>query len=394
MIFENGLRNRSIYAKKRLVMNKKALLTTASFILSTAIAHADVSMREDYNFEIGPITTPKTYIMENMKSQPQLSLQPLDEKKTDSLPASLIVAFAEFAYSVDNNQGWDTGDKEIYNMLINDGWQLDPFIGTTGAADNQVESVSGLLAFKDNHVVIATRGTEMDNWNDWLTNFRFSRSPIGRIFPSEANKISAITAQFFGVDGEIANGFLQTHLSSWDYIQKAIMKYAVSSGKSTKDLRYTITGHSMGAAKAQLNALRLLTDSTLGIGVSEVEKSFMDDYYEDLGMSGFYGMAQKSAPKNPGNVETIVFESPRVFSDITAEHVNRIMGENLFRVENGNQVFADPVIFLPPESLGFKHAGQAIEINNGFLMLRKHLMKNVGEAAIPALEASRGDRGG
>jgi Lipase (class 3) len=322
------------------------------------------------------------------------------ETKTENsrLPARTIVDFTNFSYST-NKKAWKEKDKELYNRFINDGWKLDPFNGTTGSASDQIESVSGLLAFKDYQVVIATRGTEMTNWDDWKTNFRFSRSPFVKFFADEdeSNKIEAINAQLFnGLDGEIANGFLQTHFSSWEYIRKSIQEYAKSIGKSPKDLTYTITGHSKGAAKAQLNALNLLTDSALGIGVDYLEKSFIfndPDISSSIMGSGFLGVAKKTEPKNKGNVEAIVFESPRVFDVKAAGKVDAIIGKgNLGRVENISRMspdWDDPVTKVSPEFFGFQHAGTPIRINAGGTFVTRHMMGNVGEAAITAIEEHR-----
>jgi len=156
-------------------------------------------------------------------------------------------------------------------------------------------------------------------------------------------------------------------------------------------LQYTITGHSKGAAKAQLNALNLLTDSELGIGIKYLEESFI--YRDDL-MGSFVGMSKKSEPENQGNVEAVVFESPRVFSDTTTKQANKIIGrENLVRVENrskdGIGLDTDPVVHLTPEFLGFGHAGTTVEIEGQGTAVTRHMMSNVGEVAIPAIEEHR-----
>lgn len=389
-------------------MSKKILLTSASIIVFSAAAYADADLETMSELGFLGAHLNKSFVAKDLsETMVDLSTQEIAQvQDSHKLPADLIVDFAKFSYSVDKKAGWKTDDKAIYNKLINDGWILDTFNGTTGTANNQVESVSGLLAFKDDQVVIATRGTEMTNWNDWMTNFRFSRSPITRFFADESNKLGAITAQFFGgVDGEVANGFLQTHLSSWDYIKEAILKRAQSLGKSTKDLQYTITGHSKGAAKAQLNALNLLTDSELGIGTDYLEKSFilsesaldfdLTKSQMDVFGSGFYGISKKTDPKNKGNVETVVFESPRVFSDTTAEQVNKIVGEgNLVRIESRREGIAglvdtDPVTHVTPAFLGFNHAGTAVEINGGGAFVTRHMMGNVGPKAVGAIEKHR-----
>jgi hypothetical protein len=382
-------------------MSNTVLLASASVIIFSVATYAESGLKTQFESGINVGTRASSLKgLSELKDLKELMLDLPNQdvsqnQESQKLPADLIVDFAKFSYSVDKKAGWSEGDKTIYNKLINDGWILDAFDGTTGTANNQVESVSGLLAFKDDQVVIATRGTEMTNWYDWMTNFRFSRSPITRFFAAdEANKASAITAQFFGgVDGEVANGFLQTHLSSWDYIKEAILKRAQTLGKSTKDLQYTITGHNKGAAKAQLNALNLLTDSTLAIGVDYLEKSFIgsNSTMEELGMSGFYGMGIKSEPENKGNVDITVFESPRVFSDTTAEQVNGIFGiGNLVRVENKSKdgIDSDPVIHLTPAFMGFGHAGTAIDVDAGFFVGR-HMMGNVGAQAIDAIEKHR-----
>jgi hypothetical protein len=375
-------------------MSKKLLLTSASVIIFSTASYANphcAPKLDDMSVVIQD--APIMHKMLETQSLPEIS--EISEGSFDNkLPADLIGDFAKFSYSVDKTEGWKNEDKAIYNKLINDGWKLDTFKGTTGTATAQVESVSGLLAFKGDHVVIATRGTEMANFNDWMTNVRFSRSPIMRFFADEANKLSAITAQFFGgVTGEVANGFLQTHLSSWDYIKEAIIKYAASQGKSTQDLHYTITGHSKGAAKAQLNAVNLLTDSTLGVGVDYLERSFIfsSPEMEDLGMSGFYGIPVKSEPKNKGNVFAVVYESPRVFSNEAAEHVNNILGtENLVRVENEGVYDFDPVTKVGPEFLGFNHAGTKIGVNGKGAFVGRHGLGNVKDAAVPHIEAHIG----
>ena len=180
-------------------MSKTVLLTSASVIIFSAATYAnpEFDQRADVDTLVG--MSAHTFIEKSNGNEIDLSTPILSEETvSQKLPADLIVDFAKFSYSVDKKAGWQTTDKAIYNKLINDGWILDAFDGTTGTANNQVESVSGLLAFKDDQVVIATRGTEMTNWNDWMTNVRFSRSPITRFFADESNKLGAITAQFFG----------------------------------------------------------------------------------------------------------------------------------------------------------------------------------------------------
>ncbi|MCE3230967.1 MAG: Lipase (class 3) [Alphaproteobacteria bacterium] len=353
-------------------MTKKFLLTGASIVAMGTAAQAEPFDGQNWSDQ-GKIAT---------------SFQREAPAKNDlyeKLSPEVIADFTQFSYDV-NKKGWEQSKKAI--QLTEDGWKLDAFKGTTGTATHQVESMSGLLAFKGDHVVIATRGTEQTNLNDWATNARFSRSPVVRFFASETNKLSAITAQFFGgVEGEVANGFLQTHLSSWDYIKEAIMNHAQSIGKSTSELHYTITGHSKGAAKAQLNALSLLTDPELAIGTNYLEKSFLE--HSDLeGEDDFLGVANMATAKNRGNVDTVVFESPRVFSNTTAQQVDA-MGQGLTRIENRGDWSVDPVVHVTPAFLGFNHAGATINIDSGGNPVERHLMNVVREPATKAITKHR-----
>lgn len=306
-----------------------------------------------------------------------------------------MLNFAKLAYSANQQEEWGDEEKEIYHRLaIEEGWEICPFNGTTGAATNQVESISGFIAFKGHHVVIATRGTEMTNPNDWMTNFRFSRSPFLRMFSSEErNKISAATAQLFGFGGEIANGFLQTHLSSWDFIRDAILKRSEFLGVSPSNLKITVTGHSLGGAKAQLIGVNLVTERALDIGVHKLEASFLDE-------DGFYSPSVYSDSENPQNVEVIVFGSPNVFTEEAAEKVEKILGEDVYRVENNDpkflrgfalvDVIGDIVPSLPPRILGFKPVGKRIgdEGQQG-ISFGRHVMSNISKAALDEVDAAR-----
>lgn len=397
------LKNEPRNNHKGWMASKKALLATAAFIIMGGISQAEVEVdtKSDTLGTSSPMSAKQyPYVKNDLKSTAKLLEQPSFEN-LGILPGSLVLNFAKLAYPANQQEHWTDEEKAIYHKLaIEEKWELCPFNGTTGAANNQVESVSGFIAFKGDHVVIATRGTEMANRHDWLTNIRFSRSPFLRMFSEqENNKISAATAQYFGgfIEGEIANGFLQTHLSSRDVIKDAILKRAEALGKSPRDLRYTVTGHSLGGAKAQLIGLDLVTNRTLGIGVHKVEDSFFGNA-DDLGMS-FYSPSIYSQPKNPGNIKVVVFGSPRVFDTKAAEQVQKILGDAIFRVENNNlKLFStdivdpgDMVPSLPPAILGFEHVGHRIadEESQGFWFTR-HMTSYVSKKATDDIDARTG----
>lgn len=235
----------------------------------------------------------------------------------------------------------------------------------------------------------------MTNFNDWATNFRVSRNPFASVFSyitgfvsSATQKICQTSAQLFAgaVHGQIHNGFLQTHLSSWEEIKNEILSYSRHLGLHPRDLSYTLLGHSKGAAKAQLNALHLVTDQDLKIGHTDLlEKSFnmTNSFVQELGLSsGFYGILKETSPVNSGNVKTIVFESPRVFFWDSAPQVENILKrENIIRIENkksGSSVlFVDLVTQSPPQCTGFQHIGLALPVDGNGILLGRHLLKNV-----------------
>ena len=209
----------------------------------------------------------------------------------------------------------------------------------------------------------------------------------------EKNKISAITGQFFGFEGEIANGFLQTHLSSWDFIKNAILKRSEFLGVPPGDLKIIVTGHSLGGAKAQLIGVNLVTEHALGIGVHKAEGSFFDE-------DGFYSPSTYSKPENPKNIEVIVFGSPNVFTGEAAEEVEKILGEDIYRIENNDPKFlrgfdlvdvvGDIVPSLPPRILGFKPVGKRIgDKGQQGISVGRHVMSNIGKTALDEVDTAR-----
>jgi hypothetical protein len=305
-----------------------------------------------------------------------------------TLSSTSIGHFTKLSYDAHGHDDWEQLESATY--LQTKGWSFVAFDGTTGAAGKQVASCSGVLGMNASHVVLSTRGTKMTSLDDWLTNFRFSRNPIASLFsflfPETTNKIHQISCQVFGghVHGEVANGFLQTHLSSWDAIKSHIIKYAEQMGLQPSDLTYTCVGHSKGAAKAQLNALHLLTDEDLNIGnIITVQEEFdmTASFVRELGLtSGFICLAQKSEPVNAGNVKTVVFESPHVFDSLAAPCVESILEKpNVLRIENRKLgsafLFRDTVVDVAPT---FTHIGTCAPVDgNGMIMANRHPLGKV-----------------
>lgn len=425
------LKNKKYNKNKKWITHKKALLVTATAAFVAISGGAQAKLRECEptgilgigsnsltkmhthhsmdKSEIGPLDLPLPETLKNLSAKadlvkgdifPAIHVTDSQEaaqylKKFDRLPTANVLDFAKLAYSTNQDGEWSEEEREIYGKLaIEEGWEICPFTGTTGAATNQVESTSGFIAFKEDHVVIATRGTEMTNLNDWMTNIRFSRSPFLRMFSSEERqKVSAATEQTFGFGGEIANGFLQTHLSSWDFVREAIRERSEFLGVSPGELKITVTGHSLGGAKAQLIGANLVTEPVLDIGVHKIEGSF-------IGEDGFYSPSVYSKPENPQNIEVIVFGSPNVFTDEAAEEVEKILGQDVYRVENNDMKFlksldlfdmtGDIVPSLPPRFLGFKPVGKRIGDEGKYgVSLGRHMMSNISDAALNEVDKAR-----
>jgi len=223
----------------------------------------------------------------------------------------------------------------------------------------------------------------MTNWNDWFTNIRASDGPdMGRLFSTissaisgmfSSNEASTTEQAFLGnlteeeVKKDTHPGFLQTHLSSWDAVREAILQHAEKSNIPLQDMRFTITGHSLGGAKAQLNAVWL---------------------------------AQMLGLENANHIDTVVFGSPRVFGQETAEQIEKTLGKFIFRIENNDpklfqsldilDMFGDIITLLPPEWFGFRHVGERIGDKSlkGFFMNR-HMMENISKEVLHDTDAAR-----
>ena len=235
-----------------------------------------------------------------------------------------------------------------------------PFLGRTGSANHQVLSISGALGFKGLEVVIATRGTQPKNIHDWRTNFDMFQNTLSAfnryikddsVFAANKRKDSQIVSQLFNgmPGGLIANGFLRTHLSSRDFIKEKIENYAKSINVPVEHLNFTAIGHSKGGAKAQLNGLFVATE---------------------------FGAK---------NVTVMTFQSPRVFDEVAARAFESIIGkENIIRFENKSSNWwwpltldFDPVIYVAPNMLGFKHAGSSVTLDNNKWFAVRHSMGQV-----------------
>lgn len=290
--------------------------------------------------------------------------------------------FAKLAYDADK------ADQNVFNekvaALEADGWTVEKLTGSTGSATEQVESTMGVIAYRGKQAMIATRGTT--GADDWKTNFRAARNVgqeiMGLFFPSYNAESDQIAAQFLKANGKVHNGFLQTHLSTWDQIKASLLARAKTLGVAVADLNIETTGHSLGAGQQDLNQFHLLTDSDLGLGRQKVGNSLLAST-GDLDMSAFYAPALSESIVNTG-VRGTAFESPNAFGTTAAQDFDRKVGKgNSPHVHN----FGDAVPSLPPVAAGYSPVGDAVPIDAGANdPLTAHVLTGMGDEAVKALD--------
>ena len=306
--------------------------------------------------------------------------------KIDELTNDQRVSFAQLPCEA--NTADQTIFKQSVSQLHQDGWAVDILEGTTGSASAQATSNMGIMAYKGNKVVIATRGTAKTNLNDWTSNVRSNRNGVVRgVFHTLAgmftdhykNKEDFIAAQYLNLNGAVHNGFLQTHNSMWDKVKQNIQNHAKKQGVAVSDLEFETVGHSMGAAQQDLNQVHLLTDSTLGLGTKVVEDEFQDN---DLGMS-FIGLKKTERIENR-NVRGTAFEAPNAFTTDAGKDFNERVGKgNSPHIHNAY----DLVPYLPANAVGYAAVGDQIAIDSSHRNpVAAHLIKNIRPTAVEALD--------
>lgn len=301
-------------------------------------------------------------------------------KDADTVSNELLVEFGkEIAYAA--NKTDQAKYSAFETKMVGEGWTLKKILGTTGTAANQQTSVMAVMAFRGHEAIIATRGTEALNLNDWATNFRYCRNllpkTISWIAPSLVDqkwveqddiKEACIAAQYMKAEDKIHNGFLQTHMSVWEEVKAELLKHDVK--------RIYTTGHSLGGAQQDLMQMHLLTDSTLGYGRELLAESLI------LGDSclGFY-LPKITVEKENTVVTGVAMEAPRAFGGKAAAQFDRIVGaENSPHIVNAGDI----VPHVPFKSLGFEDATQnIIHVDSGDVGIKAHT--NIKDVSIEAL---------
>lgn len=302
----------------------------------------------------------------------------------------LLVEFAkDIAYAANKNE---TSKYDAFvAKLAAEGWTIEKLDGTTGSASNQQGSTMGVMAFRGHDVIIATRGTEATNLSDWTTNVRYSRNmgwkTLAWLAPSlvdqewiqqEDAKEAMIAAQFLKADDKIHNGFLQTHMSMYPQVQEKLKAHAEAIGCKVSDLNIHTSGHSLGAAQQDLMQMHLLTDSTLGLGVNVLEKSFV---FTDSTLGNEWHVTKVTESKENENVKGVAVEAPRVFGPKAADQFDKIVGaQNSPHIVNAQDI----VPHVPFKGLGFEDTTKnIINVDSGDALVAAHT--NIKNVAIEAL---------
>lgn len=167
-----------------------------------------------------------------------------------------------------------------------------------------------------NSIVVAHQGTDPDNILSILNDVEFFLTPIDTdFFPSAAGK-----------DIKVHSGFLET----FSRIASTVLSTVQSALTSTGAQSVVVTGHSLGAALATLDAL-MFHDALTNI-----------------------------------SIQTTTFGSPRVGDQAFADFVDSsLSNEGFARITNK----ADPVPHLPPLVLDFVHAQGEVHLGDAGAVL-------------------------
>ncbi|SJL12042.1 uncharacterized protein ARMOST_15461 [Armillaria ostoyae] len=162
-----------------------------------------------------------------------------------------------------------------------------------------------------NSIVVAHQGTDPENILSILNDAEFVPTPIDtEFFPSAGGK-----------DIEVHSGFLSTFSRTASTVLSTVRSAITSTGAET----LVLTGHSLGAALATLDAL-MFNDALTNV-----------------------------------SIQTTTFGSPRVGNQAFADFVDASLSSRGFaRITNK----ADPVPHLPPLALDFVHAEGEVHLGD------------------------------
>lgn len=220
-----------------------------------------------------------------------------------SITAKSVELASEFSKATDD-------DAKVESQLKKQGYK------TILEKDHKIEKIASKVWYneKDKTLVVSYRGTDVNSVVDWGNNFDLKMKP----------------AYFNGkYAGKVHSGFYRHYMKDRKEINKLINQYQ----KDGKISKIVFTGHSKGGALSELAA----TD---------------------------YKLNHK---KNAAQVELITFGNPRVGDKEHAEIVNKNVKDfvrvvNMVDKKNSGKAKEDIVAQMPPQELGFAHAGNEVQI--------------------------------
>ncbi|KAK7470790.1 hypothetical protein VKT23_002208 [Stygiomarasmius scandens] len=159
-------------------------------------------------------------------------------------------------------------------------------------------------------IVVAHQGTEPENFLSVLNDLQF--------FLEDLNTTRFTSAE--GRDIKVHDGFQKTFERTADGVLSGVLSGLATKGAS----KVLVTGHSLGAAIASLDAVMLRQE--------------LDPSVE---------------------ITTALFGLPRVGNQEWADFVDEKLGGTLTRVSNQD----DPVPIVPPRAIGFRHPTGEVHIN-------------------------------
>ncbi len=210
---------------------------------------------------------------------------------------------------------YQTGFKDRKEML-NDGHDVVSFSATI---PGQGQVPAGIVTYKDGVITISYHGSEC------IEDF------------TEANlRLRQTLNDSLGLGGYVHSGFNTRFLQSREALDDVISDMLARHGKTAGEVKYVVTGHSLGAAIATLSAAHLKNNI---------------------------------APESEINLVT--FSSPRVLNHAAAASLENKLGKNhMLRIWRDR----DPVPAIVLGILGYKHAGTSIKLRAGtyFMDLSNH----------------------
>lgn len=128
------------------------------------------------------------------------------------------------------------------------------------------------------------------------------------------------------MDGMVHSGFYNAFKGLWPQVRENLDSIAQAQGKTTSDLKYNFTGHSMGGAVSKIAA-----------------------YY-----------VHKEYDVQPHNIRVTTFGDPRVFDTKQAREYDKHLGKYTVRFSQEKDIIPK----VSPGITGYKHVGSQINLSS------------------------------